>query len=176
MKSLIASAYVDDAVKSIPSPVQVPSGNCRTAERTRAPGGADVSYEKHNPETWGKRPCESGIDDTPFSRKVFSSAPFTTTVTAALLNGRTASTCPRVIRLLGGAGGQKPLPPPASGQVRSARSPPEFVMAKSTPYRVRIASVTASPTNDSHVRPSGRPHESVFGIARVALPITALRI
>ena len=52
-----------------------------------------------------------------------------------LPNGRSASDWPRVIeeRRRGVAGGQKSPLMSGSGQVRSARSPPELVIAKSTP-------------------------------------------
>ena len=132
MKSFMATMYIEEAANSTGVPLQLPSGAWRTAEITRPPTGAEMSYEKQRPETCGKRPSPSGMEETPFSSRAFNSAPLTARVTAALLNGNTASTCPRVMRLLGGAAGQKPLPPPSSGHVMSARSPPEFWIAKST--------------------------------------------
>ena len=57
---------------------------------------------KHRPETCGKRPLAAGIEETPFSRKVFSSAPLMLTVNTTLPNGSTASTWPRVIGYGGG--------------------------------------------------------------------------
>lgn len=73
-----------------------------------------------------------GIADTPFSRYVFSSAPLMLTVNATLPNGSTPSTEPRVIGYGGGVNaGQTSSGRFAVGQVRSARRPPEFVIAKS---------------------------------------------
>src|ERR671934_258847 len=63
--------------------------------------------------------------------------------------------------------GQKSLGLSVVGQVRSARRPPEFVIANWTPigaYFVRIASVTTLPTSDSHVRPCPFPHWSARGM------------
>src|SRR5262249_41636035 len=95
-------------------------------------------------------------------------------------NGSTASTCPREIWNGGGVyAGQRPVPPPAGGQVNLSRRPPEFVIANSTPvgaYLVRIASVTTLPTNDSQRRPSTRPHASERRISFVEFPITVPRI
>src|SRR5215216_3492584 len=108
---------------------------------------------------------------------VFSSAPLTCKVTTILPNGSTASTCPRVIRYGGGVdGGQKPVPPPTAGQVSRSRRPPELVTAKSALYVLRMASVTASPTSDSHSRPSARPQTSERRISTLELPITVPRI
>ena len=87
---------------------------------------------KQRPETCGKRPLAAGIDETPFSRNVFSSAPLMVTVKTTLPNGRTARTWPRVIGYGGGVNaGQKSLGLSVVGQVRSARRPPAFVIAKS---------------------------------------------
>jgi hypothetical protein len=117
------------------------------------------------------------MDATPVSRKSFSSAPFTVTVDTTFPNGSTASTWPRVIFHGGGVKlGQKPTPPPAGGHVRASRSPPEFVTAKSVPYVVRMASVTALPTFDSQSLPSERPHESERRTSTVDSPITVPRI
>ncbi len=63
------------------------------------------------------------------------------------------------------AGGQKSVALSAVGQVRSARRPPELVIAKSVPYCWRIASVTTSPTSDSQARPSERPVSARAGVA-----------
>ena len=75
--------------------------------------------------------------------------------------------------------GQSPVPPPAAGQVRRSRSPPEFVIANSIPieeYAVRIASVVTSPTSDSQSRPSTRPQTSERRISTVDSPILRPRI
>ncbi len=71
--------------------------------------------------------------------------------------------------------GQKSLGLSVVGQVRSARSPPAFVIAKSVAYVMRRASVVRSPMSDSQRRPSPRPHESARGIVTVDCPMTALR-
>ena len=92
-------------------------------------------------------------------------------------NGSTPSTWPRVIGYGGGVNaGQKSPGLSTAGHVRSARRPPEFVIAKSVMYVVRIASVTVFPIFDSHLRPSGVPHESARGTVTVELPITVLKI
>src|SRR3972149_10198046 len=95
-------------------------------------------------------------------------------------NGSTVSTCPRLIGYGGGVyGGQKSLGLSVVGQVRSDRSPPEFVIANWTPiglYAVRMASVTTLPTSDSHVRPALFPHWSALGMNFVEPPITVPRI
>ena len=55
-----------------------------------------------------------------------------------------------------------------AGHVRASRSPPEFVIANSTPielYFARIASVVTSPTSDSHSLPSTRPTDVGAGIS-----------
>src|SRR5512145_2860562 len=99
--------------------------------------------------------------DTAFSSIVFSSAPFTSSLVTILANGSIASTCPRVIKYGGGVyGGQKSLELSVVGHVRSARMPPELVMAKSVAAADRIASAVTSPTSDSHSRPSRRPQAS----------------
>ncbi len=66
---------------------------------------------------------------------VFSSAPFTVIVTTMFPNGSTASDWPRVIGYGGGENdGQKsPAQVRALGHVRSARRPPEFVIANWMP-------------------------------------------
>ena len=70
--------------------------------------------------------------ETPRSSIDFSSAPFTVRVTAMLPNGSTVLTWPRVIGYGGVVNaGQKSLGLSVVGQVRSARIPPEFVIAKS---------------------------------------------
>ena len=111
---------------------------------------------------------------------VFNSAPLTGRVTTMLPNGRTVSTWPREIGNGGGVnGGQKSLGLSVVGQVRSARKPPELVMAKSTPmelYFVRIESVVTLPTSDSQVRPAPFPQASARGMKRVELPMTVLKI
>src|SRR5918995_5465997 len=138
-------------------PVQLPSAAWRTMPpgATRLPTGAVISYVKQRPETCGKRPLAPGMADTPFSRNASISAPLTEVVETTFPNGSTASTWPRVIRNGGGVKlGQKPSPPPAGGHVRSARRPPEFVIAKSVAEVNRIASVTALPIFDSQSRPS----------------------
>ena len=138
--------------------MQVPSAACRTAPVTRLLTAASMLYVKHRPETCGKRPLAPGIEETPFSSIAFSSAPLISTVATTLPNGRTARIWPRVIWYGGGVkAGQKPVPPPAGGQVRRSRRPPELVIANSTPidaYFARIASVVTLPTSDSHSRPS----------------------
>src|SRR5688572_28868929 len=113
---------------------------------TRLPAAAATSYVKQRPETWAKRPSAPGMRETPFSRNAFTSAPVSVTVVVTFPNGRTPSTEPRVIDSAGVDAEQKP-DGPASGQVRAARRPPEFVIAKSVPYFVRIASVTTFPTS-----------------------------
>ena len=75
-----------------------------------------------------------GILETPFSSMVFSSAPFTFSVTTTFPNGKTPSTWPRVMGNNPGANGysaagQKSLGLSVVGQVRSARRPPELVSA-----------------------------------------------
>src|SRR5215208_2373406 len=136
--------------------------------------------EKQRPDTCGNLPLAPGIELTPFSSIVFSSAPFTSSVATTLPNGSTASTCPRVIWYGGGVNaGQNPVPPPACGHVSLSRRPPEFVIANSTPieaYLARIASVVTSPTRDSQRRPSERPHTSARRISTDELPITVPRI
>src|SRR5712691_4532100 len=121
-----------------------------------------MSYVKQRPDTCGSRPATAGICETPFSSIVFSSAPFTVSVTTTFQNGRTVSTWPRVIGYGGGEyAGQKSFGLSVVGHVRSARSPPELVIANWTPielYFVRIESATTSPTNDSQVRPAEFPH------------------
>src|SRR5262245_30584250 len=111
---------------------------------------------------------------------VFNSAPLIWTVTTTFPNGSTVSTCPREIGNGGGVyAGQKSLGLSVVGQVRSARRPPELVIANSTPielYFARIASVVTLPTSDSHVRPCPLPHASVRGMNTAELPITMLRI
>ena len=132
---------------------------------------------KQRPDTCGNRPFTAGIAETPFSSIVFSSAPLTGSVTTMLPNGSTPSTWPRVIGYGGGVkAGQKSLGLSVAGHVRSARRPPELVIAKSVMYVVRIASVTTLPTCDSQIRPSGVPQESARGTATVELPITVLKI
>src|SRR6266540_42130 len=177
MKSFSASVYVDPTVRSTAAPVHDPSTAWRTAPVTRLPAGAEMSYVKHIPETSGKRPATAGIVETPFSSIVLSSAPVSWRVTTTLPNGRTVRTWPRLIGYGGGVyGGQKSDGLSVVGQVRSARRPPEFVIAKSTPYVVRIASAVTLPTSDSHVRPAVLPQASVRGMKTVELPITTLRI
>ena len=67
-----------------------------------------MSYVNQRPDTCANRPFAAGIEDTPFSRYVFSSAPVMLTVNATLPNGSTPSTEPRVIGYAGGVnGGQK---------------------------------------------------------------------
>src|SRR6266511_1920931 len=178
MKSFSANVYVDPAVRSIAAPVHDPSAACRAAPVTRLPAGAEMSYVKHRPETSGKRPLTAGIAETPFSSIALSSAPVRSSrVTTMFPNGRTVRTWPRVIGYGGGVyGGQKSDGLSVVGQVRSARRPPEFVIAKSTPYVVRIASAVTLPTSDSHVRPAVLPQASVRGMKTVELPITTLRI
>src|SRR5262245_6886423 len=119
----------------------------------------------------------AGMPDTPFSRNVFNSAPEMLTVNTTLPNGSTPRFCPRVIRY-GGAvnAGQKSPARSVVGHVRSARSPPEFVMAKSVLYVNRMASAVRSPISDSHNRPSPRPQESARGMATLDSPITVLNI
>src|SRR6266850_1925895 len=116
---------------------------------TRLPAGALTSYVKQSPDTCGKRPSTPGIREIPFSRNAFTSAPVTVNVTDTFPNGSTPRTDPRVT---GNGGGEIPVgqnpPVPAPGQVRSARRPPEFVIAKSVPYAARNASVVTSPTFD----------------------------
>ncbi len=91
-------------------------------------------YVKQSPETCAKRPFAAGIDDTPFSSIVFSSAPFTDIVTTMFPNGSTAKFWPRVIGNGGGVNGEQKSPAMSGfGHVRSARRPPEFVSAKSVP-------------------------------------------
>src|SRR5262245_60009615 len=118
--------------------------------------------------------------ETPFSSIVFSSAPFTESVTTMFPNGSSVGDCPRVIGNGGGVNdGQKSPVRSIDWHVRSARRPPEFVIANCTPmpeYVVRIASVTTLPTSDSHVRPAVLPHWSVRGIAFDEEPIPTLRI
>src|SRR5262245_60770569 len=132
------------------------------------------------PDTCGKRPWAAGISDTPFSSIVFNSAPLTFRVTTILPNGNTASTLPREIMYGGGVeGAHRPVPPPAAGQVSRSRRPPEFVIANWTPidvYAFRMASVTVSPTSDSHSLPSARPQTSDLNISTVELPIVKPRI
>src|SRR6185312_11322577 len=109
----------------------------------------------------GKRPCAAGIRETPFSRYVFNSAPLIVTVKTTFPNGSTENTVPRVIGYGGGVNAEHVSPATSTvGHVRSARRPPEFVIAKSVVYVVRIASVVTSPRSDSHSRPSERPHWS----------------
>src|ERR671918_668420 len=141
------------------APVQLPSAAWPTMLLTRLPAGAVISYVKHRPDTCGNRPLAAGIVETPFSRNALISVPVTVPVTETFWNGSTPSTEPRVIGKGGGVmpSGQNP-PSPASGHVIAARSPPEFVIAKSVPYVVRSASVTTFPTSDSQSRPSERPH------------------
>src|SRR5262245_30158948 len=136
-----------------------------------------MSYVKHSPDTCGNRPSTAGMRDTPFSSMDFSSAPLTDSVTTMFPNGSTASDWPRVIGNGGGVyAGQKSPDVSVVGQVRSARNPPEFVIANSAPYVVRSASVTTSPMSDSHVRPIALPHASARGTNTVELPITVLKI
>src|SRR5204862_6325865 len=146
MKSFSAILYDDPAVRSTGVAVQLPEASAVTADVTRLPEGAEMSYVKQRPETCGKRPATPGICDTPVSSIVFSSAPLTVRVTTMFPNGSSVSTWPRVIGYGGGVyDGQKSFGLSVVGQVRSARSPPEFVSAKSTPigaYLVRMASVT----------------------------------
>src|SRR5213596_4044390 len=158
MKSFSAILYDDAAVRSTGVAVQLPEASAVTADVTRLPAGAEMSYVKQRPETCGKRPATPGICDTPFSSIVFSSAPLTVNVTTMFPNGSSVSTWPRVIGKGGGVyAGQKSPEMSDVGQVKSERSPPEFVIANSMPigeYLSRIESVTTSPTSDSHVRPS----------------------
>src|SRR4051794_6660373 len=102
-------------------------------------------------------------------------------VAATFPNGNTPRVWPRVIgNELGANGyrlaGQKSVELSTAGQVRSARRPPEFVSAKSTPYCWRSASVTTSPTSDSQARPSVRvveaAHASPRGTTAFDLPTT----
>src|SRR5512143_1087053 len=120
------------------------------------------------------------MSDTPFSSIVFSSAPLTLSVTTTLPNGNTVNTWPREIGYGGGVyGGQKSLGLSVVGQVRSARRPPEFVSANSTPvgpYFARIESVVVFPTRDSQVRPADCPQASARGMYRVAEPMTVPRM
>src|SRR5687767_4874227 len=143
MKSFSAILYVAAAVRLTGMAEQVPSGLANTALVTLLPAGAVISYVKHSPETCGKRPSTAGIAETPFSSTVLSSAPLTSSVTTTFPNGSTVRTWPRVIAYLPVASGTGytllgPLPRQKSlgfgsvaptGQVRSARRPPEFVMA-----------------------------------------------
>src|SRR5215211_3171487 len=134
MKSFSAILYVEAAVRSTAAPVQLPSAACRTTPLTRLPAAASMLNEKQRPDTCGNLPLAPGIELTPFSSIVFSSAPFTSSVATTLPNGSTASTCPRVIWYGGGVNaGQNPVPPPACGHVSLSRRPPEFVIANSTP-------------------------------------------
>src|SRR5207249_2602366 len=122
------------AVRSTAGPLQLSSAACRTADSTRDPAGAEMSYVKHRPLTSGNRPATPGICETPFSSMVLSSEPFTVSVVTTLPNGSTVSTWPREIRYGGGVyGGQKSLGLSVVGQVRASRRPPELVTAKSTP-------------------------------------------
>ena len=106
-----------------------------------------------------------------------SSVPLMSTVATRFPNGSTPSTWPRVIGYGGGVNaGQKSSGLSVVGQVRSARSPPEFVMAKSVLNVVRIASVTMLPSSDSQSRPSTRPQESDRGTTRLDEPIVRARI
>src|SRR4051812_16062966 len=102
------------------------------------------------------------------------------TVVTMFPNGRTESTWPRVIGNGGGVyAGQKSPLMSVTGQVRSARRPPEFVIANWTPvgaYLARIASVITLPTKDSQSRPSALPHWSERGITFVAVAICVPRI
>src|SRR5262245_53188109 len=151
MKSLSAIVY-EPAARSTTAPVHAPFAACRTAPVTRLPAAAVMSYVKQSPDTCGKRPSAFGIRETPFSSICLSWGPVTVALTAKLPNGRTEITCPIVIGNGGGVdGGQNPAPPPAAGQVRSARRPPEFVIAKSVPESARRASATTLPIRDSHV-------------------------
>ncbi len=182
MKSFSAILYVDAAVRSTGVAVQLPLASAWTADVTRLPAGWAMSYVKQSPDTCGNRPSTLGILDTPFSSIVFSSAPFTCSVTTMFPKGSTPSTWPRVIGNGGGVySGQKSSGLSVVGHVRSARRPPELVIANWTPigsaaYFVRIASVTTSPTSDSHVRPTLLPHWSARGMYFVELPIVPARI
>src|SRR5262245_37799605 len=177
MKSFSAILYVEAAVRSTPAPLQLPSAAWRTTLVTRLPTGSAISYVKQRPDTCGKRPIAAGMPDTPFSRYVFNSAPEMLTVNTRFPNGSTARFCPRVIRY-GGAtnAGQKSPARSVGGHVRSARSPPEFVMAKSVLYVNRMASAVTSPISDSHNRPSPRPQESARGMATLDSPMIVLKI
>src|SRR5438034_10754445 len=174
MKSFSAILYEDAAVRSIGAPVQLPAAAWRTALRTRLLTGFEMSYVKQSPDTCGNRPATAGIIDTPFSSIDFSSAPLTVNVTTMFPNGSSVSTWPRVIGKGGGVyAGQKSPEMSDVGQVKSERSPPEFVIANSMPigkYLSRIESVTTSPTSDSHVRPSELPHASARGMNLVEVP------
>src|SRR5262245_31493278 len=141
-----------------------------------------MSYVKQRPDTCGKRPSTAGIRETPFSSIVFSSAPLTDIVTTMFPNGSTPSDWPRVITHGGGTNdGQKSPLRSGLGHVRSARRPPEVVIANPTlsggaAYAACIASVTMSPTSDSQVRPLLVPHWSARGTAFVDDPIWVPRI
>src|SRR5918996_4167518 len=133
MKSLMAILYEVPAVRSTGVVPQVPSALATTAPVTRLPAAAPMLYVKHRPETCANRPLAPGICETPFSRNALSWAPVIVTVDTTLPNGSTASTWPRVIRNGGGVDtGQKPVPPPAAGQVSRSRRPPELVIANWT--------------------------------------------
>jgi hypothetical protein len=49
-----------------------------------------------------------------------------------------------------------------------------LVIAKSVPYRPRMASVTTSPISDSQCRPELCPHSSERGMTTVDWPMTPL--
>src|SRR5262245_39157548 len=147
MKSFSAILYGPPAaVRLTGVAVQLPALSASTAPVTRLPAGAAMSYVKQSPDTCGKRPSTAGIRETPFSSIDFSSSPFTESVTTMFPNGSRVSDCPRVIGYGGGVNDEQKSPTRSTlGHVRSARRPPEFVIANWTPielYVVRIESVT----------------------------------
>src|SRR5205085_7868304 len=123
-------------------------------------------YVTQSPDSCGNPPVAAGLTETAFSSINLSKSPVTVVVMTWSPKGTAARISPAVIGYGGGIDGSHTALP-APGQVSELRSEPELVIAKSTPYALRIASATTSPISDSHVRPPGSPHESARGIESV---------
>ena len=150
MKSLVTKR----SVSAGPIGVSAPAGPSGAFHIPSITGVVPVQWNcTFRPATCGKRPVaidalQNGLN--PLSSALRRCSPVSVRITVRLPNGSTAKTSPQVIW---------PACSPAEGGVtrRSARRPPEFVIAASTPgYLSRIASVTRLPISDSCRRVGSR--------------------